>query len=81
MTLNYNVIANPSNGVYSAGSQFNLALEASEAQPVESVDWYFDDEPVSGTSVTLTAGTHLVEAHLTLSTGATKIVELTIVAQ
>lgn len=80
-TLDYNVIANPGNGVYSAGSQFNLALETSEAQPVESVDWYFDDEPVSGTSVTLTAGTHLVEAHLTLSTGVTKILELTIVAQ
>ena len=80
-TLDYNVIANPGNGVYAAGSQFEFALEESEAQPVESVDWYFDDEPVNGTSVTLTAGTHLVEAHLTLSTGATKILELTIVAR
>ena len=47
--------------------------------------WYLDDEPVStaktGSSVTLTAGTHLVEAHLTLATGATKILELTLTAQ
>ena len=84
-TLNYNVIANPGNGVYAAGSEFNLALVESEAQPVSSVAWYLDDEPVStaktGSSVTLTAGTHLVEAHLTLATGATKILELTLTAQ
>ena len=80
-TLNYNVIGNPGNGVYSAGSSFALELVTSEAQPVSSVAWYFDDEPVSGSSVTLSAGTHVVEAHLTLSSGATKILELTIVAQ
>ena len=84
-TLNYNVIANPGNGVYAAGSEFNLDLVESEAQPVSSVAWYLDDEPVStaktGSSVTLTAGTHLVEAHLTLATGATKILELTLTAQ
>lgn len=75
-TLNYNIIDNPGNGVYSAGSTFNLSLTLSEAQPVSSVVWYFDDEPVSGTSVTLTTGTHVVEAHLTLTTGETKILEL-----
>ena len=79
--LNYNVIANPGNGVYSAGSSFALSLVESEAQPVSSVAWYFDDEPVAGPSVTLTAGTHVVEAHLTLTSGETKILELTIVAQ
>ena len=77
-TLNYNVIANPGNGVYAAGSSFALELVESEAQPVSDVAWYFDDEPVSGSSVTLTAGTHVVEAHLTLTTGATKILELTL---
>ena len=76
--LNYNVIANPGNGVYTAGSSFALELEESEAQPVSSVAWYFDDEPVSGPSVTLPAGTHVVEAHLTLESGATKILELTL---
>lgn len=76
--LNYNVIANPGNGVYSAGDSFALSLVESEAQPVASVAWYFDDEPVSGSSVTLPAGTHVVEAHLTLTSGAVKILELTL---
>ena len=80
-TLNYNVIDNPGNGVYSAGSTFDLSLTTSEAQPVASVAWYFDDEPVSGSSVTLTAGTHVVEAHLTLTTGEVKILELILSAQ
>ena len=81
MTLNYNIIDNPGNGVYTAGSSFPLTLVTSEAQPVTAVAWYFDDEPVSGSSVTLPAGTHLVEAHLTLASGETKIVDLTIEAQ
>ena len=80
-TLNYNIIDNPGNGVYSAGSTFDLSLTTSEAQPVASVAWYFDDEPVSGSSVTLTAGTHVVEAHLTLTTGEVKILELILSAQ
>ena len=80
-TLNYNVIANPGHGVYSAGSSFQLALEESSAQPVSSVQWYFDDEPVSGSTVTLPAGSHVVEAHLTLASGETKIVELTLRAE
>ena len=80
-TLNYNVIANPGNGTYTAGSYFALSLTESSAQPVSSVSWYFDDEPVSGPSVLLTAGTHLVEAHMTLSDGTLKILELSIVAQ
>ena len=80
-TLNYNVIANPGNGVYTAGGSFTLELEESAAQPVSSVQWYFDDEPVSGSSVTLPAGQHLIEAHLTLTDGTTKILELTVTAQ
>ncbi len=80
-TLNYNVIANPGNGSYTAGTDFELALVESTAQPVSSVSWYFDDEPVSTSSVTLTPGTHLVEAHLTLQSGETKILELTLTVQ
>ena len=80
-TLNYNAIANPGNGVYTAGSDFTLELKESEAQPVSSVAWYFDDEPVSGSSVQLTAGTHLVEAHLSLSDGTSQILELIIFVQ
>ena len=81
VNLNYNLIENPGNGVYTAGSTFNLVLNESEAQPVTSVEWYFDDEPVSGTSVTLTAGAHVVEAHLTLTTGEVKILELILRAE
>ena len=80
-TLNYNVIANPGNGVYAAGSAFALNLVESESQPVSSVQWFFDDEPVSGTSVVLPAGSHVVEAHLTLASGETKILELNLLAQ
>ena len=78
--LNYNVIDNPGNGVYAAGDNFALTLVESAAQPVSSVSWYLDDEPVTGSSVILTAGTHLIEAHLTLVSGETKILELTVVA-
>ena len=80
-SLNYNVIANPGNGVYSVGSDFALTLTESEAQPVSSVAWFFDDEPVSGSSVRLTAGKHVVEAHLTLVSGENKILELTLNVQ
>ena len=86
-TLNYNVIKNPGNGVYTAGNSFTMELETSEAQPVTSVQWFLDDEPVSGAvapafkpTVTLSAGEHLIEAHLTLQNGGTKILELTVQA-
>ena len=81
VTLNYNVIDNPGNGRYTAGSSFALNLVESEAQAVSSVQWYFDDEPVSASSVVLAAGTHVVEAHLTLTSGESKIVELIILAE
>ena len=79
--LKYNVISNPGNGVYTAGSSFALELVESENQPVASVQWFLDDEPVSGSSVTLAAGSHLIEAHLTLQSGATQIVELSLEAR
>ena len=78
--LSYNLISNPGNGVYPAGSTFNLSL-TNGGWNVSSVAWYLDDEPVSGSSVTLTAGTHLIEAHVTLSSGEVRILELTVVAQ
>lgn len=75
-SLSYNVIANPKNGSYSAGDVFSLSLASGASQSVTATSWYFDDEPVSGSSITLPAGTHTVEAHLTLASGATQIVEL-----
>ena len=74
--LDYNVIANPGTGQYRVGDRFEFALVESDARPVSLVAWYFDDEPASSASVSLTAGRHCVEAHLTLQNGKTKIVTL-----
>jgi M6 family metalloprotease-like protein len=79
-TLSYNLISNPGNGLYTAGSTFNLSL-TDGGWNVSSVAWYLDDEPVSGSSVTLNAGTHVIEAHVTLASGEVRILELTVVAQ
>lgn len=79
--LDYNVIANPGNGIYQSGDTFQLELIEAEAQPVSAVAWFFDDEPVSGTAVTLRSGSHTVEAQLTLVGGSTQIVTLHITVQ
>ena len=76
--LDYNLIANPGDGVYQAGDRFSFELVERQPRPVGSVSWYYDDEPASSTSVTLTAGVHTVEAHLTLTSGIKKIVTLEI---
>lgn len=76
--IDYNVIANPGNGVYTAGSRFSFELVESTVRVPESVVWYYDDEPIQADSVTLTTGSHTVEAHITLTTGLTKIVTLEI---
>ena len=76
--VDYNVIANPGNGVYTAGSRFSFELVESTVRIPDTVVWYYDDEPVQADSVTLTAGSHTVEAHITLTTGLTKIVTLEI---
>ena len=79
----YNYIADPKNGSYSAGDAFDLTLveTAGARKPGSDVAWYLDDEPVSGTSVTLTAGTHRVEARFTTTEGKTKVIELTLTAE
>lgn len=76
--MEYNVISNPGGGHYSVGDRFAFSLVESASRPVSSAQWYFDDEPVSSDSVSLTAGAHCVEAHLTLTNGKTKIITLEI---
>lgn len=76
--IDYNVISNPGSGHYSSGDRFSFELEESASRPVQSVVWYYDDEPVQADSVTLTSGAHTVEAHLTLVSGNVKIVTLEI---
>ena len=74
----YNYIADPKNGTYSAGEEFNLTLveTTGSRKPQTAIAWYLDDEPVSGTSVTLTAGKHVIEARFTTQEGKNKVVEL-----
>ena len=79
----YNYIADPKNGRYSAGDAFELTLVETEGarKPGSDIGWYLDDEPVSGPSVTLQAGTHVVEARFSTTEGKQKIVELTLTAE
>ncbi|MBO4742667.1 MAG: M6 family metalloprotease domain-containing protein [Bacteroidales bacterium] len=74
----YNYIADPGNGSYSAGESFSLTLveTTGDRKPSGAIQWYYDDEPVSGQSVRLTSGTHTVAARFTTTEGNTKVVEL-----
>ncbi|MBQ4299544.1 MAG: hypothetical protein II763_04410, partial [Bacteroidales bacterium] len=68
--LGFNYIADPGNGVYAAGSRFDLELVLSDydAAP-SSVQWYFDGVPTSASSVNLSAGRHEIKAVLQLADG------------
>lgn len=79
--LGYNHIANPGNGTYAAGSRFDLALVRYEGGEPSSVSWTFDGQAVQAGSVTLTAGAHTVEAHLTYPDGAVEVIRLVINAE
>lgn len=78
--LDYPLISNPGQGSYSAGDSFQLQLEECDVCPVASVAWSFDDEPVAGSSVVLTAGWHTVEAVVTLADGGTLTLTLEVQA-
>ena len=79
--IGYNTIANPGKGSYSAGSKFDFQLVEVATRPVQSVKWYFDGALQSAGSVTLTAGSHIVEAVLSLEDGTVDTVTLEIKAQ
>ena len=74
----YNFIEDPKNGSYSAGDVLDLVLiETTGARkPASEIEWIFDDEPVSGTSVTLSSGSHVIEARFTTESGDKKVIEL-----
>ena len=75
--VDYVTIANA--GSYRAGDRFTFELVCPEGvdAPV-SVVWYYDDEPVLADSVTLTAGSHTVEAQLTNADGSRGVLTLEI---
>ena len=66
---------------YAAGSRFELALVQYADDPYTSLSWKFDGQAVQAGSVTLTAGKHLVEAHLIYPDGAVEVIRLTIQAE
>lgn len=66
-------------GSYAAGERFSFVLDIPDDIAVPaSVAWFYDDEPAGADSVTLTAGAHTVEAHLTYADGSTAVVSLEI---
>lgn len=68
-------IASPrSSGIYPAGSEFPLVLTESN-RSVASVKWSLDGAAVSGESVRLTAGEHLICAEVTFESGETEVLE------
>lgn len=79
--LGFNYIANPGNGTYKAGDRFELTLVRYEDDPYSTLSWTLDGQPVSAGSVTLTAGTHTVEAHLTYPDGTSEVIRLVLKAQ
>ncbi len=74
----YSYIADPGEGNYHAGDSFPLTLVAAtgDKAPAGTIQWSLDGDPVSGTSVTLPAGRHTLEASFTTSKGTTKKISL-----
>ena len=75
-TRRMSYIYDPNAGVYSAGDPFELTLVPSTVDVPTSTAWYYDGVLVDTPTVTLTAGEHVIEARLTLTSGATQTVEL-----
>lgn len=78
----YNYIEDPNDGVYPIGASFalNLLEAVNELRPnAAGINWYYDDEPVSGESVKLnSAGQHTVKAEFVNENGNRMVVELDI---
>ena len=79
--LGFNYIDNPGNGTYKAGERFNLKLVRYEDDAPSAVTWVFDGQTVQADSVSLTAGSHTVEAHLTYPDGTAEVIRLVIKAE
>lgn len=67
--MGYTSIHNPGFGLYQAGTSFKFELVESPSQKVASVAWFFDGKAVTEPSVVLTAGSHTVQAIVTLVSG------------
>jgi M6 family metalloprotease-like protein len=76
--LGFNHIDNPGNGIYKAGDRFTFKLNRYEDDAPSSVAWKYDGQTVKADSVSLTAGSHMVEAHLTYPDGSAEVIRLVI---
>ena len=79
--LGFNYIDNPGNGRYKAGDRFTFKLNRYEDDAPSSVTWKYDGQTVKADSVSLTAGSHTVEAHLTYPDGSAEVIRLVIKAE
>ena len=77
-SLDYPVINNPGNGSYTAGSVFALELNVPDGYTAGNVRWFVDGTQVSGSTVTLTAGQHVIEAEVVRQVGEKDIITLEI---
>lgn len=64
------------NGPYVAGKPIDYQLIIAEMNPVDSVLWTLDGNPVSGGSITPTAGEHVLEAHLRYRDGREELLQV-----
>lgn len=74
--LDYPLIVQPEN--YTAGSSFPLEVELPDGYVAGSVKWTVDGAFVSGASVSLAAGLHVIEAEVTAEGGRKDVVTLEI---
>lgn len=81
--LDLNCIADPGNGLYTAGSSFKLEVEvpSNASYSLTSVSWSMDGTAVSAGNVTLTAGDHVIIAVARFSDGSQETLELHLKAQ
>ena len=75
--IGYNSI-DPGPGIYKAGNRLDLRLREAFSRKPASVSWFYDGDAVTGTSVTLAAGVHTVEARLEYENGSTEVLEMEI---
>jgi len=76
----FNMIHVESSG-YKAGDMFELKLDESSSNPPSSVTWYVNGEAVSEKQIVLSAGTYVIKADLTYSSGRKECVETRILAK
>ncbi len=82
--LDYNHISDPNLGKYSIGETLDLSLieVSGDRKPGSAISWFFDDEPVGGSSITFTkGGLHTIGAKFTTTAGNAKIIELEILVE